>query len=219
MATRDTLEVERIRDQIDYFLDLDDFAEAVELGDRLIEKLIRLVPQSAETKYLAGFVAYMHPNHATDKSLQHLAENALLECLRLEPSPSTAALAWLYLGHEAYDSKDYRAADERFHHCDPTVLHPYLAAKVLEMRLCNFIRRHGLDRAIEAVERFAKQVAQFDSDDLVLIELAATLAHELDRTEISPESKRRLLLASSDIDRLAKSSDWLVGIVTRAREE
>jgi len=157
----------------------------------------------AQIDYLLGYVWYIHPDRQHSNQIQEASDKALLAAVSKDPDK---ALAWLYLGHNAYDLGRYEMAEERFLKVDLQQLSPYLGAKAQEMILCCRIRLHGLGRCLKELDKFVSMAEELEGQDLWPQELARVLGEA--KGGIGEFDRARARVAARRLDELGRFGDW-----------
>jgi tetratricopeptide (TPR) repeat protein len=109
--------------------------------------------EKAELFYLLGYTYYQYPDKRHHPNLYANIERALLSAVEIIPNYS---IAWLFLGHNAYDIGKYEDASERFLKCQESHFDSFYQIVLLEMKLCCSIQLEGLSAKLIEVEKFLK---------------------------------------------------------------
>jgi hypothetical protein len=144
---------------------------------------------TASLFWLLGYAWYLHPDRMTSTPIQKRSEAALHSALDLAP---TYARAHMYLGHNAFDLRNYAEARSHFDRVDLSQLGSYWAMKVREMRVSCTIAIDGLASALEQMDEFVHIAEQHPPPDVM-----PTVLYRLVKTE-------RSLLGEVETERLQR---------------
>lgn len=163
----------------------------------------------AEVDYLVGYLWYIHPSRLVSSSIVDLVEKSLSSAIQSSPDH---ALAWMYLGHNAYDFGRYKEAHERFTRVDPRSLSLYLGLKSVEMLASCSIRLKGVSDSRAELVRYVEAAEESEKEDVWPSELARAL---------EDASTTQTLLEIEDlaerIDSVGRFGSWFRDIVHRRR--
>lgn len=180
-----------------------------EINALLIEqKRFYTEEQIAELFYLLGYVYYLHPDRINDKSVFQKIEKFLATAVQLDEKHS---MARLYLGYNAYDSKNYNLAKERFKLISRDAIDPYFYLKLIEIALCCSIRIQGLMNCLEDLDSFVKEVEQYPIEDIYPHSLAKTIEGCKHSLIVSQNS--RLIQLMERLDNAGGFVNWFSGLV------
>ncbi len=163
--------------------------------------------QKVELYFLLGYSWYLHPARVESSQVYENVENALFSVLEIEPAH---ALAWLYLGYNAYDMGYYIEAQFRFERVQMNQLSPFFRLKALEIQLCCCIRLSGLSEAADKMKEFVVELEEHPIEDIFPIELARTL-ESVDKLEGLYDSELQTLALR--IDRAGGFTNWFTELV------
>lgn len=174
-----------------------------------IEQLKLQRSNDAAVLYSLGYAWYMHPERISSDQIQEHTEQSLLAAVTSDPN---YALAWLYLGHHAYDLAHYQVALERFERCASIgALPEYLQLKAEEMRLCCLIRLHGLAMSMDAFDRFVRIAERHPVEDVWPQELAKSF-HDAANDPVLVDRVRMAELARR-LDSAGHFENWFTGLL------
>jgi tetratricopeptide (TPR) repeat protein len=160
-----------------------------------------------EGYYALAYALYLHPLR---EHSQHIRDrvNELLKAV-VEERPEDF-LAWLYLGHNAYDFGQYSAAMQYFREACERAKNDYLGLKALEFLAASTARQRGLAAAISPIERLAKAAETAEKEDVWPQELGKVL----EQTDflVSEDEAARLRDAVRRLDRAGRSASWLTSL-------
>lgn len=148
--------------------------EVVELRDErtLSDSIEELVPAiealqgfeyNSFANYLVGYLWYLHPRRGKLCQIESASESALEKAIALDPSNGHA---WLYLGHNAYDSGRYLVALKRFRQSLSQLHSRYLLTRAREMVVCCRIRLYGLTECLDDIDRFVWHASEAEVQDV-----------------------------------------------------
>ncbi|MCW8930608.1 MAG: hypothetical protein OQL19_10260 [Gammaproteobacteria bacterium] len=151
---------------IDDALDVDDQVQQIMMFDELIEKLKNLKNVKDEAAYLIGYLYYLHPKKKKFANIRKEVLHYLMYAIEITKNSSVKAKAMLYLGHQAFDERDYTSASKWFNSLNPEdLLSDYLYLKTFEMRLCCSIFLVGLSESLNEFDEFVNRVKSFSVAD------------------------------------------------------
>lgn len=194
---------ESIYEEIDNILEIsrsdrDDIPPAI---DRVISHIQSLLLTSeyssfsierAELLYLLGYTYYLYPDRS-DRNIYENIEKALLSAIEIKADYS---IAWLYLGHNAYDLGRYNDAKERFSMCQENHFNSFYQLILLEMKLCCAIKIEGLAAMLGEVENFVEQLEKHDPpEDIFLYVALSIIEKDSINLEGSDREKASILLS------------------------
>ncbi|WP_146138137.1 hypothetical protein [Chamaesiphon polymorphus] len=195
---------ESIYEEIDNIIDIprsdrDDRFSAIDEVISHIQSLL-LAPEyssssceRAELLYLLGYTYYQYPDRNNDRNIYTNVEKSLLAAIEIKADYS---IAWLYLGHNAYDMGKYRDAIERFSNCQEEHFNSFYRLILLEMKLCCSINIEGLATMLSEVERFIDQLENHDPpEDIFPYVLTSILEKDTLNLEIFPKNQATILLS------------------------
>ncbi|MEM7244657.1 MAG: hypothetical protein AAF533_04905 [Acidobacteriota bacterium] len=202
MGRRD---LEDLLGQVDEVLDLDDDARRRRVVDELVAELeTRFGPElSGELAYLTGYLLYQRPGGA---ELSEKMERLFVRAAQ-GADEDTVARSSLYLGHVAYDQRDYYLAKERFALVQENELHDFLRTKLLEMRACCHLRLRELPQFLASLEVLVVTAEGLPIEDVCPQNLAAGL-EEASLAE-ARGSRAALLSLARRLDAAAGFEDWI----------
>lgn len=114
--------------------------------------------ERAELLYLLGYTYYLYPDRR-DRNIYENIDKALLLAIEIKADYS---IAWLYLGHNAYDLGRYNDAKERFSRCQENHFNSFYQLILLEMQLCCAIKIDGIAEMLDEVEDFVEKLEKHD---------------------------------------------------------
>ncbi|MEZ4438903.1 MAG: hypothetical protein R3B72_07430 [Polyangiaceae bacterium] len=159
-----------------------DAADEAEPRDKALEplreelrELIERRPNDPDLLYALGYVGYCHP--ATQHDPERVAEvvSALKKTIALEPR---YALAQLYLGHLAFDRRDFPSAAHWLRSAkEPGSLDAFQDLKASELLLCCQMFTSGLGASVMALDSFARESMAAAAIDAFPMQLVKTVEY------------------------------------------
>jgi hypothetical protein len=111
--------------------------------------------ERAELMYLLGYAYYQYPDRENGKDIYTNIEKYLLLAIEIKADYS---IAWLYLGHNAYDMGKHSDARKRFLKCQENHFNSFYQLILREMKLCCSIKIEGLAQMLSEIEFFVEQL-------------------------------------------------------------
>jgi tetratricopeptide (TPR) repeat protein len=118
--------------------------------------------EKAELLYLIGYAYYHYPDRDNGRDIYANIEKYLSLAVEIDADYS---IAWLYLGHNAYDTGQYNIARERFLKCQEEHFNSFYRLVLMEMKLCTSIKMEGLTVMIVEVGKFIDLLENHDTTE------------------------------------------------------
>lgn len=202
------------RESIDELLTRVDNARNEETRRAEIERVIsqledlRSDEASGEVDYALAYAWYFHPCRSNDEAIQRKVSTLLLAATRRNPADF---LAWLYLGHNAYDILQYGTALEYFNRAIGVSDADYLGLKAREMTVCCLMRSLGINAALDELERYVNKAEVCPAEDIWPEQLAAALKDK--SREPIPFDTVRLTVLLERLDRAGRWGVWFQNLL------
>jgi tetratricopeptide (TPR) repeat protein len=149
--------------------------------------------ERAELLYLLGYAYYQYPDRDNNRDVFTNVEKYLSLAVEIDPSYS---IAWLYLGHNAYDMGKYNDAKERFSRCQENHFGSFYRLILIEMKLCTSIKIEGLAKMIGEVEKFVDLLESDDApQDIFPYVLISIIEKDITNIENPEKDKANILLS------------------------
>jgi tetratricopeptide (TPR) repeat protein len=200
--------------KIDAAEQLDDPQERAELLEDVVRMIGPLTSEHVDDApgfYAVGYSWYMHPRRLLEPRIYEAAEDALRTAVELNPDD---ALAWLYLGHNAYDFGHYDSARDRFVRVNVRQMSDYLRLKVEEMSLCCDVLLNGLGPSLDCFDKFVCSAETLEPVDIWPQQLAKLLASEARR--LTATELPRLQAFAQRLDKVGQFGPWFQETVEKS---
>ena len=183
--------------------------ERREIVEAVVADLRRLCRGTADTlvQYAIGYGLYAHPCRLDEQAIRQGVEESLLKVVAIMPDDG---LAWLYLGHNAYDFKDWSLALNRFERVGPH-LPRHLLLRAQEMRVCCNIRLTGLAASLIQLKFFVTECELSAKEDIWPVELASCLSESVGQLGQPLLARAQELCAR--LDAAGHLGTWLTEII------
>jgi hypothetical protein len=188
-------------------------ASVIEQVAEDVRRLITVGGATADALFVLGYVLYLHPDRVSSQQLRDSVDEALRASLKLDAHDFRA---WLYLGHNAYDFRDFEGAARYFSDAAARAPRSYLGLKAFEMLTCATLVQGRMAEATQALAALVSQAEGLPREDLWPRELVAALS-STSLSNVDSDVMEELVRLGSRVDELGGLNRWVSEAIEHAR--
>ncbi|AGP40041.1 hypothetical protein [Sorangium cellulosum] len=181
----------------------------IEDAIRQLEALASREP-GTDADYALAYSWYFHPRRRDDETIQQRVSALLLPLTQKNPRDF---LAWLYLGHNAYDLMRYDIALGYFRQASLVAPSSYIGLKAHEMVVCCLVTHSGISASLDEMERFVNRAEGYPAEDIWPQQLAAAVGGSCQK--LGADEAARLTVLLGRLDRAGRWGSWFQQLLQR----